>query len=55
MSSMTLIDGMPCLIQAGMGIHVSSARLANATSRLGALGVGRGLAAHRGRRYSWRR
>jgi NAD(P)H-dependent flavin oxidoreductase YrpB (nitropropane dioxygenase family) len=30
---------MPRLIQAGMGVHVSSARLANATSRLGALGV----------------
>jgi NAD(P)H-dependent flavin oxidoreductase YrpB (nitropropane dioxygenase family) len=35
----SLLDGMPRLIQAGMGIHVSSARLANETSRLGALGV----------------
>ena len=34
-----LIDGMPRLIQAGMGIHISGAKLANATSRLGALGV----------------
>ena len=30
---------MPELIQAGMGAHISCARLANATSRLGALGV----------------
>jgi NAD(P)H-dependent flavin oxidoreductase YrpB (nitropropane dioxygenase family) len=30
---------MPELIQAGMGAHVSCARLANVTSRLGALGV----------------
>lgn len=35
----SLIDGMPRLIQAGMGIHVSSARLANETARHGALGV----------------
>jgi NAD(P)H-dependent flavin oxidoreductase YrpB (nitropropane dioxygenase family) len=34
-----LIEGMPRLIQAGMGVHISSARLANATARLGALGV----------------
>jgi NAD(P)H-dependent flavin oxidoreductase YrpB (nitropropane dioxygenase family) len=34
-----LVDEMPRLIQAGMGIHISSARLANTTSRLGALGV----------------
>lgn len=34
-----LIDGMPQLIQAGMGVRVSSANLANHTSRLGALGV----------------
>jgi len=34
-----LLDGMPRLIQAGMGIRVSSCTLANATSRLGALGV----------------
>lgn len=40
----TLIEGMPRLIQAGMGIHISSARLANATSRLGALGVVSGAA-----------
>jgi NAD(P)H-dependent flavin oxidoreductase YrpB (nitropropane dioxygenase family) len=33
------MDGMPRLIQAGMGIHVSSARLANEAARLGALGV----------------
>lgn len=33
------IDGMPRLIQAGMGVRVSSCALANATSRLGALGV----------------
>ncbi|MEI6477606.1 MAG: hypothetical protein WCO52_01295 [bacterium] len=32
-------EGLPRLIQAGMGVHVSSARLANATSRLGALGM----------------
>ncbi|HPO74404.1 MAG TPA: hypothetical protein PLJ31_16760, partial [Armatimonadota bacterium] len=38
-ASTRLIDGMPRLIQAGMGIHISSARLANITSRLGALGV----------------
>lgn len=44
MPSMTLIDGMPRLIQAGMGIHVSSAHLANATSRSGALGVVSGAA-----------
>jgi NAD(P)H-dependent flavin oxidoreductase YrpB (nitropropane dioxygenase family) len=35
---------MPRLIQAGMGIHISSARLANETSRLGALGVVSGAA-----------
>ncbi|HVK02142.1 MAG TPA: hypothetical protein VM490_01590 [Armatimonadaceae bacterium] len=34
-----LVDGMPRLIQAGMGIRVSSWRLANATARRGALGV----------------
>lgn len=39
-----LIDGMPRLIQAGMGIHVSSANLANHTARLGALGVVSGAA-----------
>ncbi len=39
-----LIDGMPRLIQAGMGIHVSSAHLANRASRLGALGVVSGAA-----------
>ena len=33
------LDNMPRLIQAGMGIHISNARLANATARLGALGV----------------
>lgn len=32
-------NAMPRLIQAGMGVHISSARLANATARLGALGV----------------
>lgn len=35
----SLIDDMPRLIQAGMGIHVSSATLANTTARNGALGV----------------
>jgi NAD(P)H-dependent flavin oxidoreductase YrpB (nitropropane dioxygenase family) len=44
MTSTALIDGIPRLIQAGMGIHVSSARLARATSRLGALGVVSGAA-----------
>ncbi len=39
-----LIDGMPRLIQAGMGIHVSSSHLANRTARLGALGVVSGAA-----------
>ena len=39
-----LIDDMPRLIQAGMGIHVSSAHLANRTARLGALGVVSGAA-----------
>ena len=34
-----LVDGMPRLIQAGMGVRISGARLANAASRLGALGV----------------
>ena len=34
---------MPRLIQAGMGAHISSARLANITSRLGALGVVSGV------------
>lgn len=34
-----LLDGMPRLIQAGMGVHISSAQLANVTARLGALGV----------------
>lgn len=29
----------PALIQAGMGVHISSARLARATARLGAMGV----------------
>jgi NAD(P)H-dependent flavin oxidoreductase YrpB (nitropropane dioxygenase family) len=38
-----LINGMPRLIQAGMGVHISSARLANATARLGALGVVSGV------------
>ena len=38
-----LIDGMPRLIQAGMGAHISCARLANITSRLGALGVVSGI------------
>lgn len=33
------IEEMPRLIQAGMGVHISSAHLANATARLGALGV----------------
>ena len=42
--TLQLIDGMPRLIQAGMGIHVSSAKLANCTSRLGALGVVSGAA-----------
>jgi len=42
--SRPLIDGMPRLIQAGMGIHISSAKLANTTSRLGALGVVSGAA-----------
>lgn len=32
-------DTLPRLIQAGMGVRISSARLANVTSRLGALGV----------------
>jgi NAD(P)H-dependent flavin oxidoreductase YrpB (nitropropane dioxygenase family) len=39
-----LIDGMPRLIQAGMGVHISSAALANITSRLGALGIVSGAA-----------
>ncbi len=39
-----LIDGMPRLIQGGMGVHVSSANLANRTARLGALGVVSGAA-----------
>jgi NAD(P)H-dependent flavin oxidoreductase YrpB (nitropropane dioxygenase family) len=34
---------MPRLIQAGMGVRISSAHLANATSRLGALGVVSGV------------
>lgn len=34
-----LMDGMPRLIQAGMGVRISGARLANAAARLGALGV----------------
>ncbi len=38
-----LIAGMPRLIQAGMGVQVSCARLANATARLGALGVVSGV------------
>lgn len=38
-----LIDGMPRLIQAGMGAHISSAHLANTTARLGALGVVSGV------------
>jgi NAD(P)H-dependent flavin oxidoreductase YrpB (nitropropane dioxygenase family) len=33
------LDEMPRLIQAGMGVRVSSCTLANTTSRLGALGV----------------
>lgn len=40
----TLLEGMPRLIQAGMGVHISSAHLANTTSRLGALGVVSGAA-----------
>jgi NAD(P)H-dependent flavin oxidoreductase YrpB (nitropropane dioxygenase family) len=43
MSMQDLIDGMPRLIQAGMGVHISCARLANVTSRLGALGVVSGV------------
>ncbi len=39
-----LVDGMPRLIQAGMGVRISGARLANATARLGALGVVSGVA-----------
>ena len=39
-----LVDGMPRLIQAGMGVRISGARLANAASRLGALGVVSGAA-----------
>lgn len=39
-----LVDDMPRLIQAGMGVHISSARLANEASRLGALGVVSGAA-----------
>ncbi len=35
---------MPRLIQAGMGIHVSSAKLANTAARLGALGLVSGVA-----------
>jgi NAD(P)H-dependent flavin oxidoreductase YrpB (nitropropane dioxygenase family) len=38
-NALPLIDGMPRLIQAGMGIRVSGWALANATARLGALGV----------------
>jgi len=38
-----LIDDMPRLIQAGMGVHISCARLANVTARLGALGVVSGV------------
>jgi nitronate monooxygenase len=38
-----LIDAMPRLIQAGMGVRISSAQLANATARLGALGVVSGV------------
>ena len=34
-----LVDGIPRLIQAGMGVRISGARLANAAARLGALGV----------------
>lgn len=34
---------MPRLIQAGMGVQISCARLANATSRLGALGIVSGV------------
>jgi NAD(P)H-dependent flavin oxidoreductase YrpB (nitropropane dioxygenase family) len=34
-----LMDGMPRLIQGGMGVHISGARLANVAARLGALGV----------------
>jgi hypothetical protein len=39
-----LIEGMPRLIQAGMGVYISSANLANAASRAGALGVVSGTA-----------
>jgi NAD(P)H-dependent flavin oxidoreductase YrpB (nitropropane dioxygenase family) len=42
--TLQLIQEMPRLIQAGMGIHISSAKLANSTSRLGALGVVSGAA-----------
>ncbi len=35
--------GLPALIQAGMGANISSAHLANCTSRLGALGVVSGV------------
>ena len=38
-----LIDGMPRLIQAGMGVRISGARLANMAARLGALGVVSGV------------
>jgi NAD(P)H-dependent flavin oxidoreductase YrpB (nitropropane dioxygenase family) len=38
-----MIEEMPRLIQAGMGVHISCARLAQATSRLGALGVVSGV------------
>jgi len=34
-----VIGELPRLIQAGMGVRISSSKLANATSRLGALGV----------------
>jgi NAD(P)H-dependent flavin oxidoreductase YrpB (nitropropane dioxygenase family) len=39
MNFLPLTDQMPRLIQAGMGVHVSSAHLANETARVGALGV----------------
>ncbi len=38
-----ICEGLPQLIQAGMGAHISSAHLACATSRLGALGVVSGV------------
>lgn len=37
------IEGLPQLIQAGMGAHISCGQLANETARLGALGVVSGI------------